>query len=1280
MSDNLVSIPIDRDGLQAPRKGPGGRSMSSSVATYGPRGAQLGTSAIPGSFSSDMRTVTSRAATPRPEFTNVLELAESEYETATERTVAALRERLNRELKIKEGSENLLEALNAKKAKQTKDQRSKVEIELTASNRKITVLQAQIEDLERTKEPATPPLSRASRLFRSNASRASPNRALTALPQSEDDLRTESPTYALAEILQSLENDGMQPDYYVERSNNLVELFKRHPTLKFDLAWSVFGLRVQGMLLSDSKEVVAAGYRVARYAITDRRSLQTIRALDTDYLVTLSLVKEGKANVEREQALKFVRAFLEVKGGVLEIPRSVVRTLVSVAEHTEDRLRSIAIETLAEILIRDPPLLIAAGGIGPLANILGEGTYEASESLVFAFLYLLDKPSSRLYLRSGCELESVFSVFTDPLFSQGNQQKLSANARVISAMLKTWTGLATLSMYNFRAIKSLIAALQFPEAQIRDVIFELFFDILRIKPPSWSASFLAGRRLTTYGRVANLKADSVSYTDHYPQDSRSERRQLVDHYSALLLAVLFEAGLSRGILGVLSNSPEPTLRRKATLLLGEVLKMASRLLPDGYSAQLQMLPDLFSSASDFGALDRHIATHTVYQIDSVNRTLFRSGSSAAVPGTKLIDGNYGDVPRTADQTKLQISSQIEESQFRSYMVESQVLSSANYTKWRWDILQAIVEGPLLNPRRLDEAIRATKFMKRVLGFYRPFKYRFSNVKNTKLNQRYVRTGCALVSTLLQTAEGTKYLAEDKLLRQLAECLAQLDHMSGLTSASPLFSPARLSETLSGGYFAMLGTLSKDSKGIIMLERWRIINMCYHIVELTQRDDLIRTLLSNLDFSLDSHFRVMLSKALTASHKEIRIYATGLLRRYATSFSSSSGSAAGNSEWSIRFLVTQLYDPEVEVCEAAVKILEEACNGTYCLEYVVKCRPALDHLGEIGAPLLLRFLSTSTGYHYLDGLDYITQEMDDWFLGRNDNYVAIVEASMARAIQMSEKVRPGAVDGAEFERPGVAPPHFYRELTRTVEGCKLLRDKGHFDEFVETIRDHGMEAEDSETIIKVKGCLWAVGNVGSMELGAPFLEESDVVQRIILIAEHSEVMTLRGTAFFALGLISQTLHGVEILAEFGWDGATTIMGESLGLCIPHDLNRLFSIKPWTNPVSRSIERKEKTIPNSGIEDTELVTAKIVSLIVDLGNTVLTKRAVSDLMHIKAKKPAGFRDPALFRRVMGILERHHYRLPVRRFIIDLFEKSVLKQVVLEDEASKSLEEANGVGSLP
>lgn len=69
----------------------------------------------------------------------------------------------------------------------------------------------------------------------------------------------------------------------------------------------------------------------------------------TNNCVRSSLVKEGKASVEREQALKFVRAFLDVKDGVEEISPAVVRTIVSVAEYSEDRLRLICIETLGEI-------------------------------------------------------------------------------------------------------------------------------------------------------------------------------------------------------------------------------------------------------------------------------------------------------------------------------------------------------------------------------------------------------------------------------------------------------------------------------------------------------------------------------------------------------------------------------------------------------------------------------------------------------------------------------------------------------------------------------------------------------------------------------------------------------------------------------------------------------------------------------------------------------------------------------------------------------------------
>ena len=89
----------------------------------------------------------------------------------------------------------------------------------------------------------------------------------------------------------------------------------------------------------------------------------------------------------------------------------------------------------------------------------------------------------------------------------------------------------------------------------------------------------------------------------------------------------------------------------------------------------------------------------------------------------------------------------------------------------------------------------------------------------------------------------------------------------------MFSKDRLTDTLCAGYFSMLGVLSSDPKGLNMMERWRMFNMMYHIAELKQRPDLVKLLLTNFDYSLHGHPRVLLSKALTAGTKDIRIHAT-----------------------------------------------------------------------------------------------------------------------------------------------------------------------------------------------------------------------------------------------------------------------------------------------------------------------------------------------------------------------------------------------------------------------
>ncbi|KAK0711679.1 Rapamycin-insensitive companion of mTOR, N-term-domain-containing protein [Lasiosphaeris hirsuta] len=1302
---------LDRDGLQPPAPGANGaRNLSTSALTFAPRGSSLNPSPMPGSFSSELRSQLniSRAGSRADMF--ALEKLDEDDSSLQEQNLAYLRDALSREMKIKEGSENMLEALNSKKAKQTKEQRIRVEAELNSSSQRIKDLRQKITEAQRTRAtPTTPTRSRTDGLLQSTNGLRSPPSASRSGAGSDFDEPTESPTFVLAEILQALEVVGMTPDYYVSRANSLVDLFKRHPTLKYDLVWSVFGLRMQVMLLSDSREVVAAGYRMIRYAISDIASLKNIRTLNTDYLVTWSLIKDRKSDVEREQALKFVRAFLDVKDGVQEISRAIVRTIGAVAEEHDERLRPICIETLAEILVRDPRLLIASGGIGPLHEALADGSYKASESLTGAFLYLLDAPQRRQYLRAGNELEVLFTAFTDDLSS--TERFLKQSAKAVTSALRSWSGLMSLSMYNFRAIKSMIHSMVAQTGSIRETVLDLLYTLFRIKSPAWATSFLAGRRLTTYGRVSNLKSTAGKASPSDFEEDGGEQN-FVEHYTALLLAIFIKAGMVPALLKMTQDTENPILKRKSTLLIGEVLKLSSRLLPPSWSSQLQLLPELFIAAAQLREESHFAATGVIYQISSVSRTLYRSSPSSYIPSV-ISSSTSMDLGILDEHPKSNTSVNFDDATFRQLLIDSAVLGSSNYTKWNWDIILRLIEGPLTNGKRLEEAVKVSKFVKRIMSFYRPFKYKFSEIKSSRNTQKYVRAGCSLMHSLLQSPEGVKYLSDNKLLRQIAECLAQCDPTSGLTAQFPMFSKDRLTDTLCGGYFPMLGVLTGDVKGMQMMDRWRIFNMMYRIVDLKQRPDLIKLMLSNFDYSLQGHPRVLLSKALTAGTKDIRINATNALRKYATRpRMTAPGQEPADSKWAIQLLVTQLYDPEVEVCATAVKILEKACNTRNNLEYIVECRPALDHLGEIGAPLLLRFLSTSIGYHYLDGLDYISNEMDDWFLGRNDSYVSVIEASLARSFIEHQDDHTNRIsvfdDEQEMEAESHVPPHFYRELTRTREGCKLLEDKGHFAEFAATIRDYGMQSDDPEMVVKVKGCLWAVGNVGSMELGAPFLESCDVVEHIVRIAQEHEIMSLRGTAFFVLGLISRSIHGLEILSENGWDANTNVMGVSLGFCIPADLSKLFSLKPWQHTSVTSIElpasqktenarlppvpsrpRSESLIKaiqaEEGMDGAEIrrieldpdpTNHRILELVIDMANMVLYRRARAELMQIKTvRKAEGFGQPRLFRRVMALLECHHYRLADRSMIVGLFDKIVLRAIIFDEDEDESEEGKGG-----
>ena len=62
-----------------------------------------------------------------------------------------------------------------------------------------------------------------------------------------------------------------------------------------------------------------------------------------------------------------------------------------------------------------------------------------------------------------------------------------------------------------------------------------------------------------------------------------------------------------------------------------------------------------------------------------------------------------------------------------------MLLGRDHTKWNYEIIMDLIEGPLLNPKRLDEAIKATKFVRRLFSFFHPANNHFSSIKRTRVS-------------------------------------------------------------------------------------------------------------------------------------------------------------------------------------------------------------------------------------------------------------------------------------------------------------------------------------------------------------------------------------------------------------------------------------------------------------------------------------------------------------------------------------------------------------------
>ncbi|XP_074788880.1 rapamycin-insensitive companion of mTOR [Athene noctua] len=953
----------------------------------------------------------------------------------------------------------------------------------------------------------------------------------------------------MREILQNVAKlQGVSNMRKLGHLNNFTKLLCNtgHAEEKLGFTYDSIIICLRLALLNEAKEVRAAGLRALRYLIRDSSILQKVLKLKVDYLIARCIDIQQSNEVERTQALRLVRKMITVNASLF--PSSITNSLIAVGNdglQERDRMVRACIAIICELALQNPEVVALRGGLSTiLKNVIDCQLSRINEALITTVLHLINHPKTRQYVRADVELERILAPYTDfhyrhnPDTAEGQlkedrEARFLASKMGIVAAFRSWAGIISLCKPGNSGIQSLIGVLCIPNMEIRRGLLEVLYDIFRLPLPVIAEEFIEALLSVDPSRFQDCWRLSDGFVAAeaktiLPHRARS-RPDLMDNYLALVLSAFITNGLLEGLVEVITSSDDHVSVR-ATILLGELLHMANTILPHSHSHHLHCLPTLMNMAASFDIMkEKRLRASAALNCLKRFHEMKKRGPKPYSLHLDHIIQKAVSTHQKRDQYRVQkdifILKDTEEALVMN-LRDSQVLNHKENLDWNWNLIGTILKWPNVNLRNYkDEQLH--RFVRRLLYFYKPSSKLYANLDldYAKAKQLTV-VGCQFTEFLLESEEdGQGYLEE--LVKDIVHWL---NSSSGMKPERSLQNNGLLN-TLSQHYFLFFGTLSCHPHGVKMLEKCNVFQCLLNLCSLKNQDHLLKLTVSSLDYSRDGLARVILSKILTAATDSCRLYATKhlrvLLRANVEFF----------SNWGIELLVTQLHDKNKTISSEALDILDEACEDKANLHALIQMKPALSHLGDKGLLLLLRFLSIPKGFSYLNERGYVTKQMEKWQKEYNLKYVELIEEQLNEALTTYRK----PVDGDNYvrrsnqrlQRPHVyLPVHLYGQLVHHKTGCHLLESQSIVTDLSYTVRSPMLDKW--EGIKQLKAALWALGNIGSSNWGLNLLQEENVIPDIMALAQHCEVLSVRGTCVYVLGLIAKTKQGCDILKHHNWD--------------------------------------------------------------------------------------------------------------------------------------------------
>ncbi|GAB5362804.1 hypothetical protein AAMO2058_000830100 [Amorphochlora amoebiformis] len=276
------------------------------------------------------------------------------------------------------------------------------------------------------------------------------------------------------------------------------------------------------------------------------------------------------------------------------------------------------------------------------------------------------------------------------------------------------------------------------------------------------------------------------------------------------------------------------------------------------------------------------------------------------------------------------------------------------------------------------------------------------------------------------------------------------------------------------------------------------------------------------------------------------------------------------------------------------------------------------------------------------------------------------------------------------------PHFFGELAKTAEGCEILGQSGHVLNFIHTVlaplagRVHSVDELDEKndakngseektfqseavTAIEQRTALWSIGQIGSSETGFRLLtkQKINVIKHISKMAMKCPTLSMRGTCFYIMGLLSRTPSARRMLYDLGWRFSPNA---EVGIVIPKDTTSFLSVKAceyrgsWAKHRSNTFGLDFVPIKNAPLSQTTLkadysnCAQVILGHLSNLCNSVTIKPSLNELRRLRKDPRARpfFLSADMMFQVFRMITSYDFQLDARRCVFDeLFDHVSVSQ---------------------